>query len=66
MFFAICMQAVKIMFALVSGLYVLYLFYLLVRAYAELRSMPYFGEYIDCRFTIVATVISFPYSSYLL
>ena len=32
------------MFAIVAALYLLYLIYLLVRAYAELRSMPYFGQ----------------------
>ncbi|KAK3098675.1 hypothetical protein FSP39_021835 [Pinctada imbricata] len=32
----------KIFFFIVGGLYLLYLMYLLVRAYAELRSMPYF------------------------
>ncbi|XP_022290113.2 transmembrane protein 181-like isoform X1 [Crassostrea virginica] len=32
----------KIFFFVVGGLYLLYLLYLLVRAYAELRSMPYF------------------------
>jgi len=38
-----CLQAVKVMFAIVAAVYVLYLIYLLVRAYSELRSMPYFG-----------------------
>ncbi|XP_053397085.1 transmembrane protein 181-like [Mercenaria mercenaria] len=32
----------KIFFFIVGGIYLLYLLYLLVRAYAELRSMPYF------------------------
>ena len=32
------------MFAIEAALYLLYLIYLLVRAYAELRSMPYFGQ----------------------
>ncbi|KAL3881385.1 hypothetical protein ACJMK2_027833 [Sinanodonta woodiana] len=32
----------KIFFFVVGGIYLLYLLYLLVRAYAELRSMPYF------------------------
>ncbi|XP_063404166.1 transmembrane protein 181-like isoform X1 [Mytilus trossulus] len=32
----------KIFFFIVGGLYLLYLGYLLIRAYAELRSMPYF------------------------
>lgn len=32
----------KIFFFIVGGVYLLYLLYLLVRAYAELRSMPYF------------------------
>lgn len=32
----------KIFFFIVGGLYLLYLLYLLVRAYAELRAMPYF------------------------
>jgi len=40
------LQAVKVMFAIVAALYLLYLIYLLVRAYAELRSMPYFGQFI--------------------
>jgi len=31
------------MFGIVATLYLLYLIYLLVRAYAELRLMPYFG-----------------------
>jgi len=35
------------MFAIVAALYLLYLIYLLVRAYAELRSMPYFGQLAD-------------------
>jgi hypothetical protein len=33
---------IKVTFAVVASLYVLYLVYLLVRAYAELRAMPYF------------------------
>ncbi|XP_064603964.1 transmembrane protein 181-like [Liolophura sinensis] len=32
----------KVFFFIIGGLYLLYLVYLLVRAYAELRSMPYF------------------------
>jgi len=43
------LQGFKVFFFLVGGLYLLYLLYLLVRAYAELRSMPYFGMlYIYC------------------
>jgi hypothetical protein len=37
-------QGFKIFFFVCGGLYVLYLLYLLIRAYAELRSMPYFGQ----------------------
>ena len=33
------------MFFVFGGFYILYLLYLMVRAYAELRLMPYFGEY---------------------
>jgi len=31
------------MFGIVAALYLLYLIYLLIRAYNELRSLPYFG-----------------------
>ena len=37
-------QGFKIFFFTVGGIYLLYLIYLVVRAYAELRSMPYFGK----------------------
>ena len=33
------------MFFVFGGLYILYLLYLMVRAYAELRLMPFFGEF---------------------
>ena len=44
MYFYPIFQGFKIFFFIVSGVYLLYLLYLLVRAYAELRSMPYFGK----------------------
>ena len=40
----VCLQVVKVLFGIVATLYLLYLIYLLVRAYAELCSMPYFGQ----------------------
>jgi hypothetical protein len=36
-------QGFKIFFFVLGGIYLLYLVYLLIRAYAELRQMPYFG-----------------------
>jgi len=39
------LQGFKVFFFIVGGVYLLYLVYLLVRAYAELRYMPYFGEF---------------------
>lgn len=38
------LQGFKIFFFVLGGIYLLYLVYLLIRAYAELRQMPYFGE----------------------
>jgi len=41
------------MFGIVALLYILYLIFLLVRAYAELRSMPYFGLFSAHKFDIL-------------
>ncbi|XP_074663050.1 transmembrane protein 181-like isoform X2 [Tubulanus polymorphus] len=45
----------KVFFFVIGGLYLLYLIYLLVRAYAELRSMPYFD--LRLKFTTALMVI---------
>ena len=45
LFYCDLFQGFKIFFFVTGGIYLLYLIYLLVRAYAELRSMPYFGKY---------------------
>lgn len=39
-----CLQGLKMFFYIACCMYVLYLGLLLLRAYTELRSMPYFGE----------------------
>ena len=54
-------QGYKIFVAVVLGLYLLYLVYLLVRACTELRSMPYFGaalifRLLDCSLLILVVI----------
>ncbi|XP_069103871.1 transmembrane protein 181-like isoform X1 [Argopecten irradians] len=48
----------KIFFFIVGGLYLLYLLYLLVRAYAELRSMPYFDVRLKFMTLLMLIVLS--------
>jgi len=36
----------KVFFFTVGGFYIAYLLLLILRAYSELRSMPYFGKYL--------------------
>jgi len=42
----ICFQGFKVFFFTVGGFYIAYLLLLILKAYSELRSMPYFGKYI--------------------
>ena len=42
--FILCFQGLKIFFFIVGGIYLLYLIILIVKAYFELRNMPYFGK----------------------
>jgi len=48
----------KIFFFLAGGIYLLYLIYLLVRAYAELRSMPYFDLRLKFMTVLMLIVLS--------
>ncbi|XP_041355205.1 transmembrane protein 181-like isoform X2 [Gigantopelta aegis] len=48
----------KIFFFIVGGLYLLYLAYLLIRAYAELRSMPYFDLRLKFMTALMLIVLS--------
>ena len=40
-------QGLKIFFFVVGGFYLLYLLILIVKAYFELRNMPYFGKLLN-------------------
>ncbi|KAL5010749.1 hypothetical protein ScPMuIL_013054 [Solemya velum] len=48
----------KIFFFVVGGIYLLYLLYLLIRAYAELRSMPYFDLRLKFMTALMLIVLS--------
>jgi len=43
----------KVFFFTVGGFYIAYLLLLILRAYSELRSMPYFGEYLRMTFSSI-------------
>ncbi|RUS87573.1 hypothetical protein EGW08_004679 [Elysia chlorotica] len=51
-------QAFKIMFFVFGGIYILYLLYLMVRAYAELRLMPYFDLRLKFMTALMVIVVS--------
>ncbi|XP_005098892.1 transmembrane protein 181 isoform X2 [Aplysia californica] len=51
-------EGFKIMFFVVGGFYLLYLLYLLVRAYAELRLMPYFDLRLKFMTALMVIVVS--------
>ncbi|XP_014670266.1 PREDICTED: transmembrane protein 181-like [Priapulus caudatus] len=48
----------KVFFFIIGGLYLLYLIYLIIRAYAELRSMPYFDLRLKFLTTLMLLVLS--------
>jgi hypothetical protein len=39
------LQSFKVFFFVACGVYLAYLLLLILRAYSELRAMPYFGKY---------------------
>ncbi|GFR63851.1 transmembrane protein 181-like [Elysia marginata] len=51
-------KAFKIMFFVFGGFYILYLLYLMVRAYAELRLMPYFDLRLKFMTALMVIVVS--------
>lgn len=48
----------KIFFFIVGGIYLIYLFYLIVRSYSELRSMPYFDVRLKFLTALMLIVLS--------